>query len=65
MPLLFLTGEDDFNSTSLMSNDLAALSQGSRAVIIKEARHMVLLTHAKETNAALDAYFKKAQDKSK
>lgn len=65
MPLLFLTGEDDFNSTSLMSNDLAALSHGSRAAIIKEARHMVLLTHAKETNAALDAYFKKAQDKSK
>lgn len=63
VPLLFLTGETDYNSTPAMSEALAALSKMASAVIIKEARHMVLLTHAKETIGALDAFVKKAQDR--
>jgi len=61
VPLLFLTGESDYNSTPAMSEALASLSETAHTAIIKEARHMVLLTHSKETNTALDAFVKKAQ----
>lgn len=57
-PFLFLTGEEDKNSTPAMSETLSNVTQNATAVIIKDARHMVQLSHAKETNAALDDFIK-------
>lgn len=65
LPLLFVTGEKDYNSTPAMSEALANIGQNATAVIIKEARHMVQLSHTKETNTALEAFFEKAQNKHK
>lgn len=52
-PALFMTGEEEPNSTPAMSRNMAALVQGGRAEIVADAAHMMPMTHAAEVNAAL------------
>ncbi len=53
MPVLYITGELDLNSTVLMSQTMAENTPQANAVIIKDSRHMTPLTHANEVNEAL------------
>jgi len=61
VPILFLTGADDYNSTAEMSEKLANLSKLAEFAIIVEARHMVQLSHAKDTHRAIDRFLEKVQ----
>jgi len=49
VPMLYITGEKDLNSTPSMSKKLAKIN-GQNYAVIKGARHMVPLTHAKQCN---------------
>ncbi len=53
MPLMFLTGERDENSTPAMSQAMARVAGVDDAVIVRGARHMAQLTHAGAVNSAL------------
>jgi len=52
-PALFLTGEEDANSTAQMARDMAAAAPNGRARVIAGHRHMVNLTAPDEVNAIL------------
>ena len=56
-PALFLTGADEPNSTPAMSEAMAALVPGGRAVVVPGAAHMAMMTHAAMVNAALAGFF--------
>ncbi len=53
MPALFLTGEEDANSSPAMSAAMAAEAPRSTLVVIPQARHMMTLTHGPEVERAL------------
>ena len=61
MRCLFLTGENDPNSTPAMS-DAMAKRTGGDCVIIPGARHMAHLTHAEAVNEALVSFFSTGPD---
>jgi len=50
VPMLFMTGENEPNSTPAMSHSLAQLAPNSQSVIIDGARHMMPMSHADEVN---------------
>ncbi len=52
-PALFLTGDDDKNSTAEMAEDMATAAPQGRAVVIRGHRHMVNLTAPEEVSEAL------------
>jgi flavin reductase (DIM6/NTAB) family NADH-FMN oxidoreductase RutF len=52
-PALFLTGEQDPNSSPAMSQAMAAIAPRGRALIIPDERHMMNLTSPERINAAL------------
>ncbi|MCT4558994.1 MAG: alpha/beta hydrolase [Pelagimonas sp.] len=52
-PALFLTGQDEPNSTPDMSRAMAGIVPQGRAQIIENAAHMMPMTHADEVNAHL------------
>ena len=60
VPMLYITGEKDLNSTPSMSKKLAKINDHNYAVI-KGARHMVQLTHAKQCNFHLINFIKGLQ----
>ena len=53
IPTLFLTGDRDLNSTPAMSQAMAAVAPLGESVIVPDAGHMLLLTHATEVNPIL------------
>ena len=55
VPMLFITGEKDFNSTPKMSQKLSKISNNSY-VVIKKAKHLLPLTHAKQFNSHLNHF---------
>lgn len=57
MPILFLTGEDDENSTAEMSHVMAQLAPAGEAVAISGARHLAQLTHAEQVNFLMHEFF--------
>jgi pimeloyl-ACP methyl ester carboxylesterase len=57
VPMLFITGEKDLNSTPAMSKKLAIINNQSY-VVVKGARHMVPLTHSKQFNFHLIKFIK-------
>ena len=57
-PALFMTGELEPNSTPAMSHAMSTLVNNSRCEVVKNARHMMSLTHAAEVNDSLVNYFK-------
>lgn len=52
-PALFLTGDDDPNSTPAMARSMANKAQRGKAIIIKGHKHMVNLTAIDAVNTAL------------
>ena len=60
IPALFLTGEIDRNSTPAMSKALAQIAPLGHPHTVKEAGHMVQLSHPEDTNAAIEAFLKKS-----
>lgn len=52
-PALFMTGGLEPNSTPAMSEAMAALVPGGRAIIVPDAAHMMPMTHADAVNVAL------------
>ena len=59
-PTLFATGDRDPNSTPAMSREMASLAPFGRSLIVEGAAHMMPLTHAERTNAALLALVRDA-----
>jgi pimeloyl-ACP methyl ester carboxylesterase len=57
IPMLYLTGEKDLNSTPLMSKNLAKINN-NKYKIIKGARHILQLTHSKQFNFYLIKFIK-------
>lgn len=52
-PALFMTGEDEPNSTPAMSSAMASIAKQGDCHIIKGARHMMSMTHGTEVLARL------------
>ncbi|MEO0403014.1 MAG: alpha/beta hydrolase [Pseudomonadota bacterium] len=52
-PALFMTGENERNSTPAMSRAMAGLAPHGRAIVIDGAAHMLPMTHPVPVNAAL------------
>ena len=52
-PVLFLTGEFDPNSTPRMVAEMAAAAPNSRAVVVRDEKHMVHLVAPEPVNTAL------------
>ena len=61
-PALFITGENEPNSTPLMSHRMAELAPLGRAEIVARAAHMMPMTHAEEVNAILKGFIWSAQN---
>jgi pimeloyl-ACP methyl ester carboxylesterase len=59
-PALFMTGEDEPNSTPAMSRAMANISPRGKAEIIRGAAHMMPMTHAPQVNAILRDFSKAA-----
>ena len=55
-PALFITGSEEPNSTPAMSQTMAALAPNGHAKVIKDAAHMMPMTHAAEVNAAITTF---------
>jgi len=53
LPVLVATGEHDVGSTPAMAQALAARIAGAQCAILANARHMMPVEHAAETNALL------------
>lgn len=56
LPIAFITGTLDSNSTPLMSRDMAKISPLGTAKIITGAGHMIQMTHTKEVNKILRSF---------
>ena len=56
-PALFLAGENDPNSTPLMSREMAQQAPAGRALMVAGARHMLQLTHPIVVNDVLRQFF--------
>ena len=57
IPMLYITGEKDFNSTPEMSKKLAKINK-NKYIVIKNARHILPLTHSKQFNFHLNQFIK-------
>ena len=60
VPMLYITGEKDLNSTPSMSKKLAKIND-QNYVVIKGARHVVPVTHSKKCNFHLINFIKGLQ----
>lgn len=63
VPLAFITGDRDSNSSAEMSRQMAALSPCGSFHVISRSRHMVQLTHPKEVNQLLLGFVDKCECK--
>ncbi len=59
-PALFLTGEDDPNSTGAMTREMASAAPNGKARVIKHHKHMVNLTAPDQVNAAMAEWLQEA-----
>jgi flavin reductase (DIM6/NTAB) family NADH-FMN oxidoreductase RutF/pimeloyl-ACP methyl ester carboxylesterase len=62
-PALFMTGENDPNSTPAMSRAMAEAASGARCEIVTGERHMMTLTAPGEINSRLLAFLSDSADK--
>ena len=60
VPALFFTGEHDPNSTPSMSEAMARIAPGGRAIILSGERHMMALTDPDRTNRVLREFVDQA-----
>ena len=60
-PALFLTGEDEPNSTPQMSQRMAALAPKGKSIVLKKAAHMLPMTHATQVTEILETFIRDTQ----
>jgi pimeloyl-ACP methyl ester carboxylesterase len=60
-PALFLTGENEPNSTPQMSQRMAEMAPFGRVAVLTGAAHMLPLTHATEVTAILENFIRDTQ----
>lgn len=53
LPALFVTGDQDLNSTPEMSQAMADIAPAAKSTVIENAGHMMQLTHYPEINVLL------------
>jgi pimeloyl-ACP methyl ester carboxylesterase len=53
IPVIFITGDGDSNSSGIMSERMAALCPHGSYAVIENSRHMVPMTHPDEINQLL------------
>lgn len=58
IPVTFITGEGDSNSTGAMSKSMAAICPNASYAVIENSRHMVPMTHPEEINQLLAEFIK-------
>ena len=58
---LFLTGEDEPNSTPMMSQRMAALAPKGATIVLKGAAHMLPITHAAQVTEILKQFIQDTQ----
>ncbi len=63
VPVTFITGEMDANSSPRMSQQMAALAPLGSAYIISQSRHMVQLTHPDKVNEILLGFVDRCEHK--
>ena len=56
MPILYLTGEEDPNSTPAMSHQMASQTPNGRAVVIPNEAHMMAYITPEKVNAILEKF---------
>lgn len=63
-PALYITGEDEPNSTPAMSRAMAAVTANGVSHIVSGARHMMSMTHADDVMKNMLAFFKNSKAQS-
>ena len=53
VPVTFITGDGDSNSSALMSEQMASLCTNGSYTVISDSRHMLQMTHPDELNPLL------------
>ena len=53
LPILFVTGRLDRNSTPCMSQQMNELSKNGIVIIVEDAGHLAQMTHSNEVNNAI------------
>ncbi len=61
MPVLYLTGELDANSTPLMSEQMARETPRGQAIVLPGERHMMSLTSADAVNSIVERFMRDAE----
>ncbi len=56
VPALFLTGQNDPNSTPAMSDRMAAVAPFGKSCVMEGAAHMLTMTHAAEVSSVLSEF---------
>ena len=65
MPVTFITGDGDTNSSGQMSERMAALCPNGSYAVIKNSRHMVQMTHPDEINPLLAKFVKQCDTQTR
>lgn len=63
-PALYITGEDEPNSTPAMSHTLATVTEKGESHIVGGARHMMSMTHAEDVMKSLLAFTQQSKVQS-
>ena len=58
VPMLFMTGAEEPNSTPAMSRAMAALAPNSECITVEGARHMMPITHASQVNHHIEQFLR-------
>jgi len=58
MPVLYLTGENDPNSTPAMSQQMAAETPNGQAIVLPNEAHMMAYLHPQKVNSILEDFLK-------
>ena len=62
VPVIFITGDKDSNSSALMSQQMASICPYASYAIISDSGHMMQMTHPKELNQLLVQFLEKCKN---
>jgi pimeloyl-ACP methyl ester carboxylesterase len=61
VPMIFITGDGDSNSSALMSEQMASLCANGSYAVISDSRHMLQITHPDKLNPLLVKFVKQCK----
>lgn len=61
VPVTFITGDEDSNSSALMSQQMASICPNGSYAVISDSGHMLQMTHPKELNQLLVQFVEKCK----